>query len=229
MPVDARGGAGRSARRKIARATRAILCGLTAFALPPPAFAGLGEGLAAYDRGDFATALRELAPAAASGAPLAQYNLARMYFSGEGVARDSAEGLKWLRRAATAGVGLAQYQLGACYEWGIAVPQNYADAARWYRLAADRGVPVAQYRLGVLTINGLGVARDPVAAHTWLNVAAAGLRPGEPRNTVARMRESVAGDMTPAQVAAAQVAARKWRPIEASAPTKDPPAKGVPR
>jgi hypothetical protein len=191
--------------------------------------AGLGEGLAAYDRGDFATALRELAPAAAGGAPLAQYNLARMYFSGEGIARDSAEGLKWLRQAATAGIGLAQYQLGARYEMGISVPQNYGDAARWYRLAADRGVPVAQYRLGLLTINGLGVTRDPVAAHTWLNLAAARLPPGEPRNIVARLRESVAADMTPAQVAAAQLAARTWRPTEESRPVKDPLAEGAPR
>src|SRR5579863_2827294 len=126
-----------------------IVGGLLAITLTNSASAGLDDGLAAYNRGDYETAYRELAPAAAGGAPAAQYALARMYLSGEGVARDSANGLKWLREAATAGVGLAQYQLGACYELGIVTPQDYAEAARWYRLAADRGVALAQYHLGV--------------------------------------------------------------------------------
>jgi uncharacterized protein len=206
-----------------------ILCGLIAIGLTAPALAGLDEGLAAYNRGDYATAFRELAPAAASGAPLAQYNLARMYFSGEGVARDNAQGLRWLRQAATAGVGLAQYQFGACYEWSIGVARDYGEAARWYRMAADRGVPVAQYRLGLLYINGLGVARDLLAAHMWLNLAAARLPPGEPRNGVAKLRESLAANMTPAQVAAAQMAARNWAPTEDRQPISDQPAERAPR
>jgi TPR repeat protein len=177
-----------------------------------PAFAGLDDGLAAYDRGDFLTAYRELAPAAAGGAPAAQYAVARMYLSGEGVPRDGAEGLKWLRKAALAGVGVAQYQLGAYYEWGVEVPQDYSEAARWYRMAADRGVPVAQYRLGLLYLRGFGVAKDLVAAHMWLNLASSRLPPGEPRNAVAKLRESVAGEMTATEIAQAQVAARNWTP-----------------
>jgi TPR repeat protein len=191
-----------------------ILGGLIAIALTTPALANLDDGLAAYDRGDYATAYRELAPAAAGGAPAAQYALARMYFSGEGVSRDSAEGLRWLRKAAMAGVGPAQYQFGACYEWGIEVTQDKGEAARWYRMAADRGVPVAQYRLGLLYTNGVGVARDLVAAHMWLNLAASRLPPGEPRNAVATLRESVAATMTAPQVAEAQIAARNWTPTE---------------
>jgi len=191
-----------------------ILGGLIAGGLAMPAFAGLDAGLAAYDRGDYTTAYRELAPAAAGGAPLAQYNLARMYFTGEGVSRDSGEGLKWLRKAAMAGVGLAQYQLGARHEWGIDVAHDYGEAARWYRMAADRGVPVAQFRLGLLYMNGLGVTRDVVAAHLWLNLAASRLPPGEPRIAVAQLREQIAANMTATQVAEAQTAARNWTPIE---------------
>ena len=191
-----------------------ILGGLIAMVLAMPALAGLDDGLAAYDRGDYTTAYRELAPAAAGGAPLAQYNLARMYFTGEGVSRDSDEGLKWQRKAALAGVGLAQYQLGARHEWGIDVAQDYGEAARWYRMAADRGVPVAQFRLGLLYMNGLGVTRDVVAAHLWLNLAASRLPPGEPRIAVVQLREQIAATMTATQVAEAQMAARNWRPIE---------------
>jgi uncharacterized protein len=191
-----------------------ILGAVTAVGLTMPALAGLDDGLAAYDQGDFATAYRELAPAAAGGAPAAQYALARMYLSGEGVDRDTPEGLKWLRKAATAGVGLAQYQLGACHEWGIAVTQDYGEAARWYRMAADRGVPAAQYRLGLLYLNGAGVARDLVAAHMWLNLATSRLPPGEPRNAVAKLRDTLAANMTATQIAQAQIAARNWKPRE---------------
>src|SRR5204863_1516606 len=120
-----------------------LCCGLGA-----PAFAAAEDGLAAYGRGDYATAYRELAPAAASGDAVAQYMLARMYFTGAGVARDLAEGLKWLRKAAGAGVAPAQYQLGAHYEWGVDVEQDYREAARWYAMAADRGVAESQFRLG---------------------------------------------------------------------------------
>jgi TPR repeat protein len=191
-----------------------ILGGLIAIAATMPAFAGLDEGLAAYDRGDYPTAFRELAPAAAEGAPMAQYNLARMYFTGEGVSRDSAEGLKWLRKAATAGVGLAQYQLGARHEWGVEMAQDHGEAARWYRLAADRGVPEAQFRLGLFYMNGVGVMRDVVTAHMWLNLAASRLPPGEPRIAVATLRESIAANMTANQIAEAQMAARNWTPAE---------------
>ena len=191
-----------------------ILGGLIAMGLTMPALAGVDDGLAAYGKGDYATAYRELASAAAGGAPVAQYNLARMYFTGEGVSRDSGEGLRWLRKAAMAGVGLAQYQLGARNEWGIDVAQDYDEAAQWYRLAADRGVPVAQFRLGLLYMNGLGVTRDVVAAHLWFNLAASRLPPGDPRTAVAELRESIAANMTAAEVAQAQMAARNWTPTE---------------
>src|SRR6266481_1543150 len=142
-----------------------IIGGALGLGLAVPARAGNGDGLAAYDRGDYALAYSELAPAAAAGDPVAQYTIARMYFTGTGVSRDIGEGLRWLRKAASAGVGSAQYQLGAHYEWGIDVPQDYGEAARWYRMAADRGVAEAQFRLGLLYIAGNGVTADLVTAH----------------------------------------------------------------
>ena len=54
--------------------TFAILIGLAA-----PAWAGFAEGVAAYHRGDYETALRELRPLAEQGDADAQYNLGIMY------------------------------------------------------------------------------------------------------------------------------------------------------
>ena len=75
--------------------TTAILIGLAA-----PAGAGFDEGLAAYGRGDYETALREWRPLAEQGLAVAQFNLGLMYDEGQGVPQDYAEAVKWYRKAA---------------------------------------------------------------------------------------------------------------------------------
>jgi TPR repeat protein len=69
-------------------------------------------GLDAYDRGDYATALREWTPLAEQGLASAQFNLGRMYYNGEGVPQDSKTAVKWFRRAAEQGHAGAQSRLG---------------------------------------------------------------------------------------------------------------------
>jgi len=46
----------------------------------------LGDGLAAWQRGDYTIALRLLKPLAEQGVASAQFSLGRMYASGQGVA-----------------------------------------------------------------------------------------------------------------------------------------------
>ncbi len=59
-------------------------------------FAGpLEDGEAAYNRGDYATALRLLGPLAEQGNAGAQLHLGQMYAQGEGVAQDYKEATKW--------------------------------------------------------------------------------------------------------------------------------------
>jgi hypothetical protein len=49
------------------------------------------DGLAAYGRGDYATALQEWLPLAEQGDAVAQYNLGVMYANGWGVPENDAE------------------------------------------------------------------------------------------------------------------------------------------
>ena len=56
------------------------------------------QGYLAYTRGDFATALSEWRPLAERGLTLAQYNLGRMYYNGDGVPQDYKEAKKWFDR-----------------------------------------------------------------------------------------------------------------------------------
>ena len=106
----------------------------------------------AYDRGDYATALRLLSSLADKGDAAAQFLLGNMYDKGEGAPQNLAEGIKWHRRAADQGHTEAQYRLGFAYSEGIGVPQNYAEAVKWYRKAADQGHTEAQYGLGFDTV-----------------------------------------------------------------------------
>ena len=62
--------------------------------------ADFDKGLAAYDSGDFATALREWKPLAEQGNADAQRNLAVMYRQGRGDPQDYKTVLKWYKLAA---------------------------------------------------------------------------------------------------------------------------------
>lgn len=64
------------------------------------AIAGYEEGLAAYNRGDFATALNEFSKAAQEGDSRSQLSLGLMYQTGKGVTKSDAEALKWYYKAA---------------------------------------------------------------------------------------------------------------------------------
>jgi TPR repeat protein len=93
------------------------------------------------------------------------------------------------------------------YRTGQAVPQDYATAARWYRKAAEQGDSLAQLSLGGMYFYGDGVPQDYVLAHMWFNLGAAG---GEKK--AAELRDMLAKQMTPAQIAEAQKLAREWKP-----------------
>ena len=128
----------------------AVICCL---ALAVPASAGFDEGVAAFDRGDYETAVRELRLLAKQGDAGGQYNLGAMYLNGWGVPQDDAEAVKWYRKAADQGYADAQFILGFMYGTGRGVPRDYVAAERWYRKAAKLGDAATQ------------MARDWLAKH----------------------------------------------------------------
>ena len=131
------------------------------------------EGLAAYTRGDYATALSEWQPLARAGDAEAQYRIARLYSRGEGVPeRDDATALKWYRAAAEQGHLRAENDLGVVLELGRGLEPDLPGAAAWYRRAAEQGLATAQGNLARLYLAGTGVERDPAAAARWYREAA---------------------------------------------------------
>ena len=62
----------------------------------------------AYEKGDYATALREYSVLAEQGHAKAQKNLGVMYAKGEGVRQDYKEAVKWFRKSAEQGYAVGQ-------------------------------------------------------------------------------------------------------------------------
>ena len=143
--------------------------------------------------------LRKLEPLAKQGDATAQYNLGTMYQYGQGVTRNHQTAVKWYTLAAEQGDTYAQSNLGSMYQFGQGVAQNDKTAIKWYTLAAEQGNAIAQGKLGVMYALGDGVIRDNVYAHMWGNLGASnGNKNG------AKLRDSVAKRMTPADVSKAQ-------------------------
>ena len=95
-----------------------------------------GRGLAAYQRGDYARAERELEPAAQRGDPRAQTLLGFLYENGLGRPQAYVAAFDLYRRAAEQGYPEAQYLLGLLYDKGHGVHHDVVLAYMWLDLAA---------------------------------------------------------------------------------------------
>ncbi len=95
MQIDRSTGAG----KRLMPAAVALLIVVTAC----QACSDYKAGLEAYDRGDYATALKEWRPLAEQGHARAQYNLAVAYMKGQGVPQDYAQAYMWVNLAVVQG------------------------------------------------------------------------------------------------------------------------------
>jgi TPR repeat protein len=171
----------------------------------PAAAQDFQKGVAAFDRSDYATALRVWRPLAAKGNAKARYRLGLMYKRGQGVPQDYVKAVKQFRKAAKQGHAGAQHSLGLRYTRGQGLPQDYVEGAKWCRKAADQGHVDAQYTLGLRYSQGQGVAKNLIQAYMWWTLAAL-----EGHQKADAFRDSAARHMTPAQISRAMNMARTW-------------------
>jgi TPR repeat protein len=162
---------------------------------------------AAHSAGDYATAIHIWRSFVDQGYPRAEYNLGNMYFLGEGVPVNHAEGMKWWRKAADQSHAGALYNLGNAYYFGDGVPESLPEAAKWHRKAADQGYARAQVNLGLMYRLGEGVPQDFIQAYKWWHLAAT---LGD-EDASANMA-SAAEQMTREQIAEAQRLSSEWKP-----------------
>jgi hypothetical protein len=95
-----------------------------------------GGEYVAYDRADYATALKVWLPQAEEGDPQAQTNVGEIYEKGLGTLPDYEAAALWYRRAAEQGYPRACIDLGQLYEKGLGVEQDTVAALNWYRRAS---------------------------------------------------------------------------------------------
>lgn len=95
-----------------------------------------GGEYVAFDRANYATALKVWLPPAEQGDQAAQTYVGEIFEKGLGVQPDYATAATWYRRAAERGYSRAALNLGNLYERGLGVPRDPAQALKWYRRAA---------------------------------------------------------------------------------------------
>jgi len=131
------------------------------------------------------------------------------------VPRDDAEAVHWYSLAAKQEDPEGITNLAMMYLQGRGVKRDPPQAFRLCRKAAEAGHSAARQNLALMYANGDGVPRDYVSAFVWLDLAAAEL------DSAAALRDRLAKEMTPAQLARArELAAQKRKQLN---PEKDHP------
>lgn len=150
-----------------------FLVTLSLLLAPLPAYADTKSGVDAWERGEYAVAVKEWRPLAIAGDPDAQFNLGQAYKLGRGVPVDLGEAENWYRRAANQGHLQAEDNLGL-----VMFTANKREAAMpFITRAAARGEPRAQYVLGTAHFNGDLATRDWPRAYALVKRASdAGLQ-----------------------------------------------------
>ena len=127
---------------------RVLLTLMLSLGVPLAASADYALGLAAFERGDFATAEREFSALAQQGHPDSQYSLAMLYLKSE--PPEYARAIPWLEKSARRGLPDSQYMLGMLSLYGVGLAKNTGQGMHWLALASGQGNEDAQALLDQL-------------------------------------------------------------------------------
>jgi uncharacterized protein len=153
-----------------------------------------------------ALAARYYEMAAAQGETNSMYSLAKLYASGNGVARDGARAAELFKQCAAKGETNAYAMLGELYARGDGLPKDDAEAIRWYTEGARNGDANALLKLGEAFEAGRGVQQDPAQALMWYILS----EQQDPERAGARVRQ-LTTELDPATVSQAERLAEAWR------------------
>ena len=161
----------------------------------------------------------------------AQNDLAKMYFTGRGTAKDESQGLVWRQKAADNGNPDAQGDLAEMYFTGRGVAKDERQALVWWQKAADQGNPGAQGDLGWMYANGRGVAKDYVEAYARYSMALAhgNSLPAEQQETMTQAKDDLRKMMTPEQIAAGEQRSKVLRAALAHKKKQTPVSVATPK
>ncbi|HKN13700.1 MAG TPA: tetratricopeptide repeat protein [Candidatus Binatus sp.] len=187
----------------------------------PSVAADLKSAERAYKNKDYATALKEFAPAAKQGDAEGQLYLGKMYLLGQGVPMDRDEAIKWLKASGDQGNADAQFFLGTIY---LLPRKDVARGLMWMRLSAEQGNQDAQLLRGQTYMQGLKeLPRDMVQADMWMRLAAKGNLPFYELQVEGAERQ-----MNSADIKKANALAAAWKPKHGLRPDEQEASKSKP-
>ena len=159
---------------------------------------------------DDVEAARWIQLAAEQGAALAQLGLGLMYSYGRAVPQDDTEAVRWVRMAAESDYAHARFVFRPSY----AVGEGRIEDDTMAQVVAERPVATARLVLGHFYEHGKGIVRNLVQAHVWYSLALSRFPASEQdfRDEARRSLERIASQLDPAELAEAQILARKWGP-----------------
>ena len=133
---------------------------------PSSVQSSLKDGLEAYRLGQFRRAHILLEPLAEGGETQAQFTLAMMYSSGNGVELDEVQAIHWFELAATQGHRDSAYFLAQIYEQGWGTTRSSTQAIHWYQRCSELADPRCMTHLGQLNEEKQGPTptKDPIIA-----------------------------------------------------------------
>lgn len=144
-----------------------------------PASASYDAGKKFLDRADYRGAAISFSAAAARGDARAQYELAKLFDAGLGVAKDRARARSLYRRAtvglipaARNGHADARFILSKLYRSGQGVPRDLARSVSLLKAAAGQGHAGALYQLAIYHEWGVGMTRSQAKARHLYREAA---------------------------------------------------------
>ena len=105
---------------------------------------------------------------ATAGDANAQFELAEIYYKGNGVMKNYDTAFVWFEKAANQGHAESQHQMGHIYEYGVGlVEKENKKAFEWFHKAAEQGHLAAQKNLAGLYTIGRGVNQNSRKARLW--------------------------------------------------------------
>jgi TPR repeat protein len=142
---------------------------LTVFGVAIATCGDFAAGASAYEKGDYATAMKEWEPLAKAGGSAAQFNVGLLYYDGRGVPQNFPEAAQWFEKSADHGYVKAQHNLGAMYAVGKGVKLNYLQAYKWLSLCAATGDSscATQRDLVAAKLSSSKLAAAQRLAHEW--------------------------------------------------------------
>ena len=105
------------------------------------------DGVKAFDRQDYETAIKLWLPEAEAGRSEAQALIGNLYNAGFGFERDYAKAMEWFMKAAVKGDAMAQQGIGNLYGEGRGVEKDYIKARMWFAISANNGNERAEYNM----------------------------------------------------------------------------------